>query len=61
MDEINPKLGEFINTIDFESKSDFDWFDNNLDRLLYTLRHSEWHLGEIYGLLKEYVGVFKWK
>ena len=61
INEISEKTTKFINIADLESKGNFDKFENTLDRILYYLRHSEWHLGEIYGLLKEQGYILKWK
>ncbi|MHA1743933.1 MAG: hypothetical protein ACTSV6_06755, partial [Candidatus Heimdallarchaeota archaeon] len=55
--EIEEKVSTYLKTLSFEQlleKDGFKWFSSIFEKLLYLLRHTAHHLGELGRMLREW-------
>ena len=61
LNDVKDETGSKFKEAAYSDKSDFKWLDNNLDKYFYLMRHCNWHLGEIYSLLKGKGILINWR
>lgn len=53
-DRLNKKLSSFSEDDFFEQDGFKDYLESRLDKFIYTLRHSMWHIGELSRAIRDF-------